>query len=158
MEIKINFLCLDDCLIENVIENFCESIGDFSYEKTDYYIAYVFKLNEINVSFYFRNKYQYFQESNLDFFNKTNGIIVILNDFKNLNNVWKTEIIKNNLEATIPILLLEINKNKKVNEVPKDFYDLFKYISYSKGKNNEKEILNKILENFIRKCSRLINK
>ena len=158
MGMKINFLCLDERLIESIIENFCDYIGDFDYKKSDYSVVYTFKLNEIEVSFHFRNKLQYFQESNIIFYDKTDGIVIIFSDFKNLNNIWKTEIMKNNLEGDVPVLFLEINNNKKVNEISKDFYDIFKYISYTKLRKEDKNISNSVLETFINKCKTIFCK
>jgi hypothetical protein len=149
---KINFLSLDERLIENIIEYFCDDIKTFHYKKTDYSMVYSFKLNEMDVSFHFRNKLQYFQESNVNFYNDINGIIIIFSDYKNIKNIWKTEIIKNNLEDNIPVLLLEINNNKELNEISKEFYDIFKYISYIKLKKNNKKMSKNILKTFINKC------
>jgi len=158
MVIKINFLSLDERLIESIIEHFCDYIGDFDYKKSDNSVIYTFKLKEIEVSFHFRNKLQYFQESNIFFYDKTDGIVIIFSDFKNLNNVWKTEIMKNNFEGNVPVLFLEINNNKKVNEISKDFYDIFKYISYTKLRKEDKNISNSVLETFINKCKTIFCK
>lgn len=163
MNIKINLLTLDDLLLENIVEDFFSINGiKFEYKKNDYFTEYQFKSNENNISFYFREKIKYFRESNLDFFKDTNGLIIIYKkkNFKSLDDIWYNEIKKNKIKKNIPLLFLEINKNntqKNNNIISNNFYNLFKYISYSKIIKNNKKIIYQIFNIFINKLVNLAN-
>lgn len=163
MNIKINLLTIDDLLLENIVEDFFSINNiEFEYKKNDYFTEYQFKLNENNISFYFREKIKYFRESNLDFFKDTNGLIIIYKkkNFKSLDDIWYNEIEKNKIKNNIPLLFLEINKNNNFqnkNMISNNFYNLFKYISHSKITMNNKKMIYKIFNIFINKLINLAN-
>jgi len=152
-DIKINVLGFDDFLIEYITELYIDN-KDFQYIKSNDHSTYIID----NVSFLYKDKLKYLQESNTSFFKNCKGIVVIFKtkDTKNIKNIWLNELYNNCPNNEIPILFLEVDGNHKSHvHLPHNFYSKYKYIGHSITTIENKELTKKIFNNFLKKISRL---
>ena len=144
-KIKIVTLSLNDEIFDKIMDIFKKYNDFFNIEKDKN--NYILNNDNNYIEIYQKKIKKYFKESNSDYFNKIDALIILLNienenNVQDLKNIWLKELIKNKLDKKLPILLINYNCNNNLNKklflIIAEITEFFKSINYLPINENKK--------------------